>query len=116
MMTPQWLKPGLGGVVLGAGALAIVGFASGAFVTDGTAQQMAANHAKFEVLAALVPICVEQSVQDPQLAEKLNGLKVAKSFERSDLVVKTGWATMPGSAESNQEVAAACAKKLFPAS
>ena len=115
MKMPSWLKPGIGGIAIGAGALAVIGFATGAWVTGGTAQQMAADQAKLEVLAALVPICVEQSNRDPQFTEKLAGLRSAKASERRDLAMKAGWATMPGSVESNPEVAAACATKLLPA-
>jgi alpha/beta superfamily hydrolase len=67
MNTPEWLKPGLYGALAGAAALAIVGFSWGGWVTGGTAKQMAGDQARIEVVAALVPICMEQSKQDPQV-------------------------------------------------
>ena len=71
MNIPEWLKPGLQGAAIGAVALAIVGFTWGGWVTGGTAEKMASDQAKFEVIAALAPICVEQSKQDPQVVAAL---------------------------------------------
>jgi hypothetical protein len=112
MNIPEWLKPALYGAAAGAVALAIVGFSWGGWVTGGTAKQMAANQAKLEVVAALVPICVEQSKQDPQVVDTLAQLRDAGSWKRSDMLMKTGWATMPGSSDPNREVARACMETL----
>ena len=107
-----WLKPRLFGAVIGATALAIIGFTWGGWVTDGTARQMASDQARLEVIAALVPICVEQSNLDPQAQETLALLKEANSYRRSDMLMKAGWATMPGSSDPNRFVAIACMDKL----
>jgi hypothetical protein len=112
MNIPQGLKPGLKGAVVGAAALAIVGFTWGGWVTGGTATEMAAEQAKLEVVAALVPICIQQSNQDPQVVETLAQLRDASSYKRSDMLMKAGWATMPGSSEPNRNVATACMKVL----
>lgn len=112
MKTPVWLKPALQGAATGAIVLAIVGFTWGGWVTGSTAAKMASEQAKTEVLAALVPICLDQSNKDPQLADKLAGLGRAQYYERGDLLMKTGWATMPGAADPNRLVASACAEKL----
>jgi len=112
MNIPEWLKPALYGAAAGAVALAIVGFSWGGWVTGGTAKQMAANQAKLEVVAALAPICVEQSKQDPQVAETLAQLRDAGNWQRSDMLMKAGWATMPGSSDPNREVARACMETL----
>ena len=108
MNIPNWLKPGLYGAVVGALALVTVGFAWGGWVTGGTATKMASDHARTEVVAALVPICVEQSSRDPKVAETLARLKDTRSYQRSDLLMKTGWATMPGSSDPDRDVARAC--------
>jgi dienelactone hydrolase len=92
MNTPEWLKPGLQGAAVGAVALAIVGFSWGGWVTGGTAKQMASDQARLEVVAALVPICLEQSSQDPQVVATLARLKDTSSYQRSDLLIKAGWA------------------------
>jgi len=112
MNTPEWLKPGLQGAALGAIALAVVGFTWGGWVTDGTAKKMASDQARLEVVAALVPICLEQSKQDPQVVATLADLKDASSYKRSDMLMKAGWATMPGSNDPNRQVASACVEKL----
>jgi hypothetical protein len=73
---------------------------------------MAANLAKVEVLAALVPICIEQSRLDPQSIATLAVLKDTSRYQRSDILMKTGWATMPGSTDPNRKVASACMDQL----
>jgi len=112
MNIPEWMKPAFYGAVVGAVALAIVGFSWGGWVTGGTAQEMARDQARQEVVAALVPICLEQSKQDPQVIETLAELEEAGSYQRSDLLMKAGWATMPGSSDPNRDVARACMEKL----
>jgi hypothetical protein len=112
MQTPEWLKPGLYGAACGAVALAVIGFSWGGWVTGGTARTMAADQSKAEVVTALSLICVDQSKRDPQLAERVAALKTASSWNRGDLVLKNGWATMPGTAEGNSQVAKDCADKI----
>ena len=112
MNTPEWLKPGLYGVAIGAAALAIVGFSWGGWVTGGTAKKMAADQARLEVVAALVPVCIELSERDPQLAETLAALKSASNYQRADLLMKAGWATMPGADAPDRNVASACVAQL----
>ena len=112
MNVPEWVRPGLYGAAAGAVALAIVGFSWGGWVTGGTADKMAAETARGEVVAALVPICLEQSKQDPQVIETLAQLKDASNYQRSDMLMKTGWATMPGSSDPNHSVARACVESL----
>ena len=112
MQTPEWLKPGLYGAACGAVALAVIGFSWGGWVTGGTARTMAADQSRAEVVTALSLICVDQSKRDPQLAERVALLKAASSYERGDLVMKNGWATMPGTTEGNRLVAIACADKV----
>ena len=112
MNTPEWLKPGLLGAAVGAVAITITGFAWGGWMTGGIAEVMAADRAKSEVLAALVPICIEQSRLDPQSIATLAVLKDTSRYQRSDILMKSGWATMPGSADPNRKVASACMDQL----
>jgi hypothetical protein len=112
MQTPEWLNPGLYGAAAGAIALAVVGFSWGGWVTDGRAGQMAADQSRTNVVAALSLICVDQSSRDPQFVERVAALKAASSWSRGDLVIKNGWATMPGTTEGNRSVAVACADKV----
>ena len=108
MKIPNWLKPGIYGAVIGALALTTVGFAWGGWVTGGTAQKMASDEARSAVIAALVPICVEQSSQDPKVVDTLARLKDTSSYQRSEMLMRTGWATMPGSSDPDRDVARAC--------
>jgi hypothetical protein len=114
---PIWFKPAAWGGIIGAAAIAIVGFSAGWVVTGGSAREMAAQQGEKAVIAALTPICVAQfkgqipDVRTTQLAA-LNG---ESSWQRGDYVEKQGWATMPGSKEANDEVADACATELLKA-
>lgn len=105
---PEWLKPGIFGAAVGAVALAIVGFSAGGWMTGGTAEEMASEMAQIKVVAALAPICVEQSKRDPQVLATLATLKEAGTYQRNNLLIETGWATMPGSTEADRDVASAC--------
>jgi alpha/beta superfamily hydrolase len=112
MQAPEWLKPGLYGAACGAVALAVIGFSWGGWITGGTARTMAADQSKAEVVTALSLICVDQSKRDPQLAERVAAIKTASSWNRGDLVMKNGWATMSGTTEGNSQVAKDCADKI----
>lgn len=112
MNIPEWLKPGLYGAAVGAVALAVVGFSWGGWVTGGAADKMASDKARQEVVAALVPICIEKSQQDPMLSATLAELKAASNYKRSDMLMEAGWATMPGSDDPNRSVASACMEQL----
>ncbi len=109
---PEWLRPGLYGVVVGAAALAIVGFTWGGWVTAGTAEKLASEQARNAVVVALAPICLEQSRQDPEVEVTLAELKETSSYQRRDMLMKTGWATMPGSSDPDRDVAVACLQML----
>lgn len=112
MKIPVWLKPALNGAALGAIVAMIVGFGWGGWVTGGSAKQMASDRAQSDVVAALTLVCLEQSKRDPQIAGRLTELKATASYSRAEFVMKTGWATMPGSAEPNRDVASSCGNKL----
>ncbi len=47
-----------------------------------------------------VPDRVDQSKRDPQLAERVAAIRTASSWNWGDLVMKNGWATMPGTTEA----------------
>ncbi|MCR9219098.1 MAG: hypothetical protein NXI21_02615 [Alphaproteobacteria bacterium] len=112
MNIPEWIKPGLIGAGAGAAAIMVVGFSWGGWVTESAAQKMAAEQAQQEVVAALAPICLEQSRQDPRMQETLAKLQAASSYKRRDMVIETGWATMPGADEASRAVASACLDQL----
>jgi hypothetical protein len=112
MRFPEWLKPALYGAIAGAVAISIAGFSWGGWVTGGTAREMAADQARLEVVEALVPVCLEQSRRDPNVIATLASLKDESSYKRGEMLMKTGWATMPGSTDPDRNVAKACVEKL----
>ncbi len=112
MQTPEWLRPGVYGALLGAAGLAVVGFTWGGWVTGGAAQRMAESQATSDVVAALTAICVDQSKRDPALEQKLAELKTTATYKQAEFLMTTGWATMPGETEANRAVAKLCATKL----
>ena len=128
MNMPTWMKPGIWGGVIGAVGVVIVGFGAGWVTSSGNAKEMANSRAEKAVVAALTPICVAQfkvasalktttatgDTAGPDGGEVLlAALKKEKSWERSEFVVKQGWATMPGSAKANGDVASTCATELM---
>lgn len=112
MNTPEWLKPGLIGAGFGAVAIAIVGFSWGGWVTGGKAEIMASNEAQAQVIAAMLPICIEQSRADPESIALLATLKDTSRYQRGAMLMKAGWATMPGATEPDRKLANACAVEL----
>ena len=110
------IKEALWGAVGGAIAAMIVGFVWGGWVTGGTAKRMVETQSDIAVVEALVPVCVAQSVSDPAGPAKLEQLKAVKSsYERTDFVIKAGWATIPTAKEPNRKVAEACAEVIAKA-
>jgi hypothetical protein len=109
-----WFKPAFWGVVVGSILTMIVGFSWGGWTTNGTAQRMALKQADAAVTTALVPICLAGQKADIGRAKKLGELAaITSTYDRTEFVMKTGWATFPGQDDSNREVAAACASALL---
>lgn len=112
MTTPEWMKPGIYGALLGAAFIAVVGFSWGGWMTGGRANEMASKMAQDEVIAALVPLCVDMSRTDNERIAKLVTIRDATSFKRRDAVMATGWATIPGADAPNRDLAQACLEFL----
>ena len=112
MRTPEWLKPALWGAAAGAAALAITGFSWGGWMTASAAEELASDRARTQVVAALVPICLQQANRDPQLEAELDAMREARSYKRRDMVMEAGWATMPGMEDADRAVADACMERL----
>lgn len=108
-----WFKPGIWGVVIGSVLTMVVGFSWGGWSTSGTTQQVALRQADAAVTTALVPICLAGQKADVGRAKKLEELTAFTTpWERTDFVMKTGWATFPGQTDPNRAVAEACAAGL----
>lgn len=103
------LKPALMGAIAGAVIAAVVGFTAGGWMTGGSAKKMAEQSASSAVVAALVPICVNQFQQTIDASAKQAELVKISSYDQAAFVQKAGWATMPGSDKSDPIVARTCA-------
>ena len=103
----------MGGAVVGAVGIAVVGFSTLGWTLGSTADRMANERAEVAVVAALTPICVAKFEAQADVSKKLAQFKgVATSRDQSSFIENGGWATMPGSATPNSAVAHACAEKL----
>ncbi len=112
MNMPTQTKPWIQGAVVGAIALAIVGFYWGGWVTGGTAARDSVVASHTAVVAALAPICVERFRAQPDAIVKTDALVKSSTWERCSLIEKSGFATMPGSKTADTDVARACAEIL----
>ena len=109
-----WLKPGIWGAVVGSILTMIVGFSWGGWTTSSTALQVSMKQADAAVTAALVPVCLAGEKADVARAKKLGELTaLTSSYDQTEFVMKTGWATFPGQADPNRAVAEACAAALL---
>jgi hypothetical protein len=112
MNTPEWLKPGIYGALTGAAFVAIVGFTWGGWVTGGTANNRAIAMSRDDVVASMVPVCLDMARSDPAQADKLATIQAASTYQRRDALVATGWATMPGADAPDRDIAQACLAAL----
>ena len=110
------IKPGVWGVIIGSILTMIVGFNWGGWTTSSTANQVAMTRADAAVTAALIPICLAQQKLDVTRGQKLGELRaITASYDQTDFVMKSGWATFPGKTDPNRDVAEACAAALVKA-
>ncbi len=112
MKAPAWIKPGIYGAIIGAVLVAIVGFSWGGWVTGGTANDRAVSMAHDEVVAAMVPVCLQMAKTDPERLTKLATIKAAETYRRKTVLMDTGWATMPGKDAADRDLATACLAEL----
>jgi len=95
--------------VIGGLAVPIAGLVSGWLVFGGTAESRAQARADTAVVQALVPICVAQYGAEVATAAKIAEFKALSPYQRTDFVMKAGWATMPGGDDKpNAALASAC--------
>ncbi|MBI3196597.1 MAG: hypothetical protein HYZ40_03605 [Rhodospirillales bacterium] len=112
MKLPENTNAYLWGAALGAIALAVVGFGWGGWVTGGTATKTAAAAASDARVAALAPICAASFRAQGDSALKIAELAKASSWDRGNVIEKSGFATMQGAKSADSDVARACAEIL----
>ncbi|MGR3622412.1 hypothetical protein [Pseudophaeobacter sp.] len=108
MTYPEWLKPGAYGAVIGAVAITVTGFSWGGWMTESGANSMAGSRSHNELIAAMVPVCVNMALQDADRTAKLATIRDATTYKRRDAVIAAGWATVPGTETPDRDLAQAC--------
>ena len=95
MNTPEWLKPGIYGAVIGAVFVGVVGLSWGGWVTNGTVNDRAMAMSRADVVASMVPVCLDMARSAPSRTDKLATIRAASTYQRRDALMTAGWATMP---------------------
>ncbi|MBB4095283.1 hypothetical protein HGG72_16855 [Ochrobactrum pecoris] len=111
----EWVKPALGGALVGAIAAIAVGFSAGGWITQGTSERLIASNMSDGVAIALTPYCLEKSRNDPAVVNILAEFKAAPAYSRRSLIEKSGWATPLGTEQPNTALATACGNELAKA-
>ena len=113
MKTPEWLKPGVFGAVVGGVIVAVVGFTWAGWMTEAGAGRMGQAMADEQLVTAFVPVCVERAENDPDRAAKLATIRQATAGVRQrDALLAAGWATIPDNATASRTLATACVTAL----
>lgn len=112
MDTPEWLKPGIYGALIGAVFVGVAGFTWGGWVTGGTAHDQAMAMSRDDVVASMVPVCLDMARSDPSRLDKLATIRATSTYQRRDALMTAGWATMPGTDVPNRDIAQACLAAL----
>jgi hypothetical protein len=106
-----WFWSSLGCIV----ATIVVGFAWGGWVTGGTATRMASDAADGARAQLAATVCVASFNNGPDAVAQLAALTKASSYQRGDMLVKSGWLTLPGSTDPVAGAADICVQKLMSA-
>jgi hypothetical protein len=90
----------------------VVGFWALGWTLGSSAERLARDRADIAVVA-LTPVCIARFEAQADAAAKLTEFKkISTSWDQQTFIEKGGWATAPGSAAPNSDVATACAEKL----
>lgn len=108
--SPKRLFQGLAVGVIGT---LVIGFNWGGWQLGSTVEEKVETASLTAMVAALAPICADKF---ERAANADNGLIVkieaVKSWERESHLMNAGWATFPGGAKPDTNVAEACANLL----
>lgn len=106
-------KPMFWGAVMGAAACAVLGFTWGGWVTGATARKDAGVAAHTATVVALAPFCADRFRAQGDAPARIAELAKASTWERSSVVEKGGFAMMPGTKNSDSDLARACVELLM---
>jgi hypothetical protein len=113
MSTPEWLKPGLVGMLAGGVLVAGIGFVGAGWKTAAGAARLGHTMAEEQLVGALVPVCIERAESDPELIPKLATVHQATTVMRQrDALLAAGWATIEGNPSASRTLATACVAAL----
>ena len=115
MNIPINTKPWIQGAVVGAIAVAVVGFSWGGWVTGASANKRVTVATQDATVLALASICAERFRAQGDAAAKLGELVKTSTWDRGSLIERSGFAVMPGSKTADSNVARACAESLATA-
>ena len=115
MNIPSWIRPGAWGVAIGVAATVGLGFYQFGWSSAATTQRIAREESRNAVVAALVPFCLANAKDDADPARLAKLRAETSSYARGDLVRNAGWATMPGMAAPDTDLARACSERLMAA-
>lgn len=113
MNLPIHTKPWIQGAVVGAIAAAIVGFSWGGWVTGSTADKRVAVASHDATVTALASICADRFRAQTDAPAKLVELTKTSSWDRGNVIEKSGFALMPSEKSADSDVARACAESLL---
>jgi alpha/beta superfamily hydrolase len=113
MNMPKNTAPLIQGAAIGAIACAVLGFTWGGWVTGATARQDATRAAHKAAVTALAPVCARSFRAQGDAAARLAELAKVSTWERSNVVEKSGFATLPGGTGGDSDLAQACAELLL---
>jgi hypothetical protein len=112
MNIPVNAKPWMQGGVVGAVAVAVIGFGWGGWVTGGSASKHAAIAAHDATVTALASVCADRFRAQGDAAVKIAELSKVSTWDRGGFIERSGFALMPGSKTADSDVARACAESL----
>jgi len=100
------------GGVVGAVAVAVIGFSWGGWVTGASASKQAAVAAHDATVTALASICADRFRAQGDATVKIGELSKVSTWDRGGFIERSGFALMPGSKTADSDVARACADSL----
>ena len=113
MRMPTNVKPLFQGAALGAIACAAIGFIWAGWATGGTARKDAVTAAHDATVKALAPICAESFRAQGDTSARMAELTKASVWERTHVMEKSGFASLPGSKTGEPDLARACVELLM---
>jgi hypothetical protein len=100
------------GAGFGAAIAMLVGFGVGGWMTVGRIDDRESEFARAEVIAAIVPYCIDRARNDPNFHTTLARIKKAGHSNGVRILVQAGWALKPTSEKTDYGVANECMKSL----